>query len=135
MRTPEEFWAQTTEHGACVVWLGATSKGYGSVTWERRSVLAHRLAFFLRMGRWPDGILRHLCGVRSRVLHAVEGTHSENALDRRVHGTDANLNKSSCPRGHAYDDANTYHYSDGRRSCRACSADRERARRAAARAA
>lgn len=36
----------------------------------------------------------------------------------------------TCPKGHPFDEANTYHRRDGRRACRACIADWKRARRA-----
>lgn len=37
--------------------------------------------------------------------------------------------RTHCPQGHAYDEANTYHY-NGQRHCRACNRDRQRAYKA-----
>ena len=34
--------------------------------------------------------------------------------------------KTHCKNGHAFDEANTYHYSGGRRRCRACQRDYQR---------
>lgn len=117
--TPENFWARTKPEGECVIWTGGTGHGYGSVGWKGKTVTAHRLAFYLRMGRWPDGLLRHLCNNRLCVLHAVEGTNSENMLDAVAAGTHNHARKTHCKRGHPFDEANTYHYR-GRRRCRAC---------------
>lgn len=131
--TPENFWLRTKPEGACVVWTGWRDKhGYGRVPWDRPARLAHRVAFLLRMGRWPDGILRHLCDNPPCVLHVVEGTMAENSRDR--------IERTWCPvthcvHGHLYDEENTIIDSGGRR-CRACrkeyhrtSAERRRAQK------
>lgn len=119
--TPENFWLRTEPAGECVVWTGTIdAKGYGASWWNGTRVKAHRLAFYLRMGRWPDGILRHLCNNPPCVLHAVEGTYSENGLDAVAAGTNPQARKTHCPRGHPYDEANTYRQRNGGRVCRAC---------------
>jgi hypothetical protein len=62
-------------------------------------------------------------------------TPKENAADRYRHGTvlfgtrHPLGRKTSCERGHPFDDANTRR-SDGRRVCRECERYRKRARRA-----
>lgn len=120
--TPERFWAQTEEQDVCVVWTGCLdAHGYGAVRWKRKTVKAHRLAFFFRMGRWPDGLMRHLCNNPRCVLHAVEGTHSENMRDIVVAGNNVNASKTHCPKGHAYDETNTARNPNGSRRCRTCS--------------
>lgn len=48
------------------------------------------------------------------------GTQSENMLDRRRHGTDPEVNKTHCAKGHPYSEENTRHYRGGR-ICKACS--------------
>lgn len=47
----------------CWTWTGAvTSKGYGSVSYERRIWSSHKLAYVLLVGTVPDGLtLDHLC--------------------------------------------------------------------------
>lgn len=57
------------------------------------------------------------------------GTRSENILDRVRHGVHHQAIKTHCPWGHAYDAANTYVCSDGRRMCRTCLSERNRARK------
>lgn len=130
--TPHTFWAQTAPNGPCVVWTGRVDKnGYGRTGWDGKEALAHRVAFFLRMGRWPDGLLRHLCNNPPCVLHAVEGTQSENMYDRVAAGRHHNALKTHCPQGHPYDDANTIWRTRGGRLCRECrrQAGREYCRR------
>lgn len=119
--TPENFWLRTEAQGACVVWTGGTRKdGYGQVTWHGEKVLAHRLAFFLRLGRWPESdLLRHLCNNPTCVLHAVEGTRSENMLDAVAAGVHPQARKTHCKNGHEFTSENTYRYRGGRQ-CRAC---------------
>lgn len=127
--TPEIFWSQTVEDGLCVLWTGSVgATGYGQVRWDRKNVKAHRLAFFLRMGRWPDGFMRHLCHRPLCVLHVVEGTHTENMRDMVEAGRHTNQQKTHCPQGHPYDEANTRWY-DGRRYCRGCESIRSQGRR------
>lgn len=124
--TAQTFWARTSPDGECVLWTGAKDQdGYGLLKWEGRSVRAHRLAFFLREGRWPESMLRHLCNRPSCLVHTVEGTNSENQLDSIAAGTHRNSRKTACIHGHPFDDANTY-TGDGRRSCRVCNRNRKR---------
>lgn len=120
--SPERFWERTATEGDCVVWTGTLYRnGYGCARWDGKGRLAHRLAFFLRMGRWPDGILRHLCNNRRCVLHVVEGTYSENTLDSVAAGTHNLASKTHCVRGHEFTEANTRRSADGRkRWCRTC---------------
>lgn len=124
--TAEDFWRRTMDDGACVIWTGGMRKGYGRMRWNSRYEPAHRLAFFLRLGRWPEGILRHLCNRPECVLHAVEGTHSENTMDSVLAGTQRNVRKTHCPQGHAYDEENTRRRPNGCRDCKACDRRRQR---------
>lgn len=124
--SPEKFWANTAEEDDCLVWTACRIKsGYGRVRWEGRTESAHRVAFFLRMGRWPEGLLRHLCNNPPCVLHVVEGTKSENSRDAVAAGAHAMANKTHCKNGHPFDEANTY--VDGRqRHCRVCNNEASR---------
>lgn len=56
------------------------------------------------------------------------GTRSENLHDRVRHGVHHEAIKTHCPQGHPYDAANTYICKDGRRMCRTCLRERNRAR-------
>lgn len=74
--------------------------------------------------RPPGYIVRHLDGdkLNNSVDNLVWGTYAENRADYRVHGTDANLNKTHCVRGHEYIPENTLPQSADprRRQCRSC---------------
>ena len=110
-----------TECG-CWVWMaGIRPDGYGR--WKGR--LAHVVSYERHKGPVPQGLeLDHLCRVRCCVNpdHLEAVTHSENI--RRGHGWGyIHRQKTHCPKGHAYDEENTYTYKNGkyvRRCCRAC---------------
>ena len=90
----------------------------------------HGLVMEAFVGACPSGMeIRHLNGVPddNRLENLVYGTKSENARDRRTHGTDANLRKSHCKHGHEFTTENTRISRSGSRKCRTC--DRERWRR------
>lgn len=108
----------------CWEWLAARNEfGYGKVkTGNRRTRLAHRVAFELLKGPIPDGLeLDHLCRNRGCVnpAHLEPVTHHQNVLRGEV------ANRTHCPHGHEYTPANTYHLR-GARYCRACKRRRDR---------
>lgn len=85
------------------------------------------------LGPRPPGMqVRHLDGdkLHCSVSNLAYGTPSENMRDRLRHGTHHQANKTHCPQGHPYDEANTLR-SPGRRECRACHKESSRRRRAA----
>ncbi|MBO1267099.1 HNH endonuclease signature motif containing protein [Arthrobacter cavernae] len=89
-----------------------------------RGKYAHRVIYEKLVGPIPkDYVIDHICRVHDCVnpehLRAI--TRSQNA--------DANRIKTHCPRGHAYDEKNTYIDGDGGRRCRSCSRLRDRNRR------
>ena len=125
--TVDTFWAATTPNGACLDWNGPIQRRngrefYGRLRWEGQLEGAHRVAFFLRLGRWPDPELelRHLCNRPICVLHAVEGTRSENVLDSVKAGTHNNASKTHCKYGHKLTPENTYTPPSGGRECIVC---------------
>ena len=90
---------------------------------DRRYV--HTLVAEAYLGAKPSGLeVRHLNGnpQDNRVENLSYGTRSENVLDSVAHGTYRNANgeKTHCPLGHPYNDANTYESPSGRRQCRKC---------------
>lgn len=98
----------------------------------------HRLVLMAFVGPAPDGFEalhgdgdpgnNHLSNLRW-------GSRSENLLDRVRHGIHHQAIKTHCPQMHPYGEANTYVTSKGSRMCRTCLRDRNRATRAARKAA
>lgn len=132
---PAGFWARTRPERGCLIWTGAISSGgYGQVQWDRQQMTAHRVAFFLRMGRWPfPGMqVRHMCSNRACVLHTLEGTPHQNALDRYASGTMRHAQKTHCKNGHEFTPENTRvvetPWGTRRRHCRECTRARKRER-------
>lgn len=114
-------------NSGCWLWAGKiTRNGYGKITWRyrhHRERYAHRFSYETYRGPIPDGLaIDHLCRVRSCVNpdHLRVCTQRENILAGT--GMSArHILKTHCPRGHAYDQENTY-TPPGRRNrvCRAC---------------
>jgi hypothetical protein len=130
----DRFWERVEVTDGCWSWLGAiNTKGYGLLTVDRRTNLAHRLAYEMLVGPIPDGLhIDHLCRNRSCVnpKHMEPVTPRENVL--RGVGTSAqNAAKTHCPEGHPYD----YVRRSGRRRCTTCHNEQQRQRRAAQRSA
>lgn len=128
--TESRFWAKVDRSGECWIWTAARHEyGYGLFSVQGKMRRAHRVAYLLLVGPIPEGReLHHTCDnpacVRPRHLEPL--THAENirlAKQRKPKPT-------HCPRGHAYDEENTYAYKN-RRSCRRCrrTAVRESTRR------
>lgn len=115
-----DFWARVDKTGDCWLWTGRlTSHRYGSVGSKGS---AHRIAYELTVGPIPEGLtIDHLCRVRHCVnpAHLEPVTMTENV--RRGESFSAvNARKTHCPRGHAYDEKNTYRLPSGSRWCREC---------------
>lgn len=134
------FWAQvdlsgpTPEHrpelGPCWQWTGGiSSHGYGLLSVNGRSVHAHSWAYRRFIGPLPKGIEPdHLCRNRACVRfvgHLEAVTHRENTL-RGEAPSARNARKTHCPRGHPYDDQNTYRHKRGGRVCKTCFNGRRR---------
>lgn len=127
----ERFWSKVDkdgpippyrpELGPCWIWTRARDpKGYGEFGLARRSLRAHRWAWIDANGPVPDGLeLDHLCRVPAcvRPSHLEAVTSAENI--RRGMAGRFNAAKTRCPRGHLYDETNTYRYK-GSRQCREC---------------
>lgn len=109
----------------CIEWTGYRDRqGYGRRSIRRRLFLVHRLAWEEANGPIPDDLcVLHACDNPPCMNpeHLFLGTRADNNADMDAKGRriPANSLKTHCPRGHPYDEANTYAYK-GRRQCRAC---------------
>ncbi len=77
--------------GACHVWTAVKdSAGYGRFWLDGKMRLAHRVALWFALGRWPV-MACHLCNNPScvRPEHLYDGDHESNGKDR----ADADSNK------------------------------------------
>jgi len=123
--------------GPCWVWTGGLNHhGYGRIELggdERGQALAHRVAWLLHYGRWPDPHALHHCDnppcVKAMAdefgpAHLYEGPQRDNMRDKIDRGRDWQSRRTHCPQGHPYDEANTVYRirPSGRlrRTCRAC---------------
>jgi hypothetical protein len=77
------------ELGRCHVWTAYRQKGgYGVVRFNGKTELAHRVAFSLAHGRWPEPCALHHCDNPACVNeeHLFEGTRRDNAHDMCAKG-------------------------------------------------
>ena len=93
VNTPDKFWSMVDirSEDKCWPWLGNTKIGkrggeYGYLSFEGKNRLAHRVAFKLTMGHYPEPMGRHLCDndICCNPLHVIEGTHSDNMKDKSL---------------------------------------------------
>jgi hypothetical protein len=129
-RLPPRFWAKVRvdETTGCWIWIASLNRGYGQISVGGRPVKAYRHAYLTLVGPVPEGLeLDHVKArgcvgpVCCNPAHLEPVTHRVNML--RGNGV-ASLHAmvTHCPKGHPYDEANTY-VRNGRRHqrlCRAC---------------
>lgn len=79
------FWAAVDKSGACWLWRGAvTSRGYGTMSIEARTVRVHRFSWELHNGSIPTGmVVCHHCDTPLCVnpWHLFVGTRLDNKRD------------------------------------------------------
>ena len=104
------------ELGPCWVYGGNSDRrGYGHFKVNGKELMAHRFAFLLE-DEIPDGLeLDHLC----RNTSCVRRSHLE-PVTHLVNMQRAYPERSHCPQGHEFTEANTFYTKTGRQRCRAC---------------
>lgn len=148
-RSPDwtvRFWAKVDKEGPGGCWLWTTrcsDDGYGQFSINRQQRFAHRIAYELLVGPIPEGLrIDHVKanGCTSKLCvkaladergpaHLEAVTQRENV--RRGDGvTGRNARKTHCPKGHPYDEENTYWRPDGSgRECMTCRRTRQLVKR------
>lgn len=108
------------------------SKGYRKVALSRgpydvTDMTLHRVVLLAFIGPCPEGLqVRHLDGDpgNNRLDNLAYGTPSENMHDVVRHGRHHQVNKTHCPQGHPYVEANVWYGDRGQRRCKTCYHDR-----------
>jgi hypothetical protein len=80
----------------CWEWTGNTlNSGYGQTSINKQPLLAHRAAWFLETGEWPDPFACHKCDNKKciRFSHLFEGDSEKNMQDK------LKKNRQAIPRG------------------------------------
>ncbi len=80
-----------SSHGGAVYGKFGLREDEAALLGSPRTVLAHRLAFFLEHGRWPDPCALHgcdtpLCCNAENPAHVHEGTHAQNTAEMFLRG-------------------------------------------------
>lgn len=127
----EIFWSHVDKSGAHWIWVGSRNEnGYGTFAVDGRSMLAHRVAWFIQHGSIPpdlDVLHKPPCALPPCVRHLYLGTHLKNMDDRRAAQT-------HCKRGHLRTSNNTIERmgQNGyvQRHCSECAAERSKERTA-----
>lgn len=130
----ERFWAKVDKvTSGCWLWAGSKSpRGYGSLYVNGKLQLAHRVAYEMRNGPIPAGmVIDHLCKntgcVNPEHLEAV--AQSENVRRGLIGKTHPNTLLTHCKWGHEFTPDNTIYQGTSRR-CLECRKRRDRQRRA-----
>lgn len=128
-RRSTDFWKRVNKTETCWLWTGWVDRdGYGKCSRDGEQYV-HRWTYKTLVGPIPDGyVIDHLCRVKRCVRpdHLEPVTPGENTL-RMMRSLGRFGCATHCPKGHPYDEENTYVSPSGRRHCREC--NRVRCRR------
>ena len=90
MTLSERFWGRINKSGECWEWTGCkTTAGYGSVWNGEKMEYAHRIAYRIENGPFPDEMLVcHHCDNPGCVnpAHLFIGAHKDNMQDSIIKG-------------------------------------------------
>ncbi len=115
---------RTDRTETCWLWTrGRTADGYGKFKLSGSYLYAHRVSYEVHVGPIPESLfILHSCDTPACVnpAHLRPGTQKENMHDRDSRGRGPG-GRTHCPKGHQYDEVNTYRPSNrNARVCRAC---------------
>lgn len=83
----DRFWEKVQKTENCWIWKDRPDgDGYGRLNTKDCGSLAHRVAWFVYTGNWPDKLVLHTCDNRLCVKpdHLYLGTDADNVRDRTV---------------------------------------------------
>lgn len=125
LSTAERLWSRVVDQpNGCREFTGCLNRwGYGKISFNGRPIGAHRMAWILTNGPIPDGAsVCHRCDNPPccNPEHLFLGTQDDNMADMNTKGRQSNQQKTHCPQGHAYDEANTRVEKKGSRHCLIC---------------
>jgi hypothetical protein len=126
----DRFWAKAVQQpSGCWEWSGSVSPyGYGILVIRRRPTRAHRVAYELKYGRIPQGlVIDHLCRNTKCVnpAHLEAVTNTVNVL-RGIGPSARNAVATQCVHGHDLADDNVVIVPGGKRQCIECGRRRTR---------
>jgi hypothetical protein len=108
----------------CIIWPhGFTAQGYGCLRLDGKTVLAHRAIYEEYYGFIPENYeVHHTCENPAciNIAHLVALSHHDHRMLHRP---------THCPRGHEYDEANTYIDKKNKIRCKRCHRERMYAKR------
>lgn len=124
----ERFVSRINFTPTCWFWTFKSDNGYGRFWLNRKSELAHRIAYLIWQGEIPtEKQLDHLCRNRNCInpAHLEPVSIKENVL--RGQGITAqNAQKTHCKLGHELIESNLYASKRGNRVCAKCQLSRLR---------
>ena len=70
------FYSKIIRKDDCWEWSGAIDRGYARMKVGGESILASHIAFYIKMGRWPQSYVKHTCKNRG----CVNPNHMEESV-------------------------------------------------------